>query len=127
MKPDILRGVLGLDSEPSLRAAKIHGYELAHWGQYRTLVDSDPGAVVDGYAYKVESAEGEYKLAYYETNAYALTSCKIHFTDGGDSSPVDGKTFKYAGDAVALKEGRFDRALWERQMGQRLPPRQQKG
>ncbi|KAH6839569.1 hypothetical protein B0I37DRAFT_237141 [Chaetomium sp. MPI-CAGE-AT-0009] len=125
-KPNILQGVLGLDSEPTLRPAKIHDYELANWGQYRTLVDGDPGAVVNGYACRVQSAEGEYKLAYYETNAYALASCKIHFTDGGDhSGPVDGKTFKYAGDAAALKEGRFDRVLWERQMGQPLPPRRQ--
>lgn len=30
-------------------------------------------------------------------------------------------TFKYAGDDKALKAGRFDRKLWELQMGTRLP------
>jgi hypothetical protein len=29
-----------------------------------------------------------------------------------------GRTFIYAGDAAALKEKRFDRKLWARQMGQ---------
>lgn len=27
----------------------------------------------------------------------------------------------YAGDAEALREGRFDRTLWELQMGKKLP------
>jgi hypothetical protein len=127
MKPHILQGVLGLDSEPTaLRTAKIYDYELTDWGQYRMLVDN-PGSVVNGCAYWVESAEDAYKLGYYEPNAYVLTTCKIHFNDGSDSHPVKGKTFKYAGDAAALKEGRFDRTLWERQMGQKWPLRRQKG
>jgi hypothetical protein len=74
----------------------------------------------------VQSVEEEYKLARYETNAYVLALCDIHFTDAphgkGKEEPVVGKTFKYAGDAEALKDGRFDRTLWELQMGRRLPP-----
>ena len=61
-----------------------------------------------------------------ETGAYTLKPCSIYFTDGPggreDDGPTAGKTFMYAGDAVALKEGRFDRLLWELQMGTRLPP-----
>jgi hypothetical protein len=121
-KPDVLKGVLSLTSEPLLLPAKIYGYELANWGQYRTLVDGNPGAEVVGCASLVQSAEHESRLAYYETNAYAVAACKIHFLDGG-LDPVEGRTFKYAGDAEALKAGRFDRTLWERQMGQRLPSR----
>ncbi|KAK3331386.1 hypothetical protein B0H66DRAFT_580219 [Apodospora peruviana] len=131
-KPDILQGVLGLDSEPVLRPAKIYGYELAKWGQYNALIDSKPGTVVTGHAYMVRSVEEEYKLAYYETNAYTLEPCAIYFTDGGggadgeqheDDNPTYGRTFQYAGDAQALKDGRFDWALWETQMGARLPPK----
>ncbi|KAK4235389.1 hypothetical protein C8A03DRAFT_17871 [Achaetomium macrosporum] len=84
----------------------------------------DPGAVVTGCACMVQSVEEEFKLAYYETNAYDLALCEIHFTnalsgkENGES--VVGRTFKYAGDAQTLKKGRFDRTLWEVQ--RRLPP-----
>ncbi|EAQ88726.1 predicted protein [Chaetomium globosum CBS 148.51] len=133
-KPHILQGVLGLDSAPTpLHPAQIHHHELTAWGNYRMLIDSsNPEAVVDGYAYHVQFAEEAHKLGYYEPNAYVLTDCTIHFTDpsqGSSSSPpvVEGKTFKYAGDAAALREGRFDRVLWERQMGRPWPLRRQQG
>jgi hypothetical protein len=126
MKPRILKDVLGLEAEPALRAARVSGYELTNWGQYKALVEGAPGTEVTGGAYLVESADHEYKLAYYETNAYMLAPCKIYFTDGPeaeeDKSSTPGKTFLYAGDAAALKAGRFDRVLWEMQMGRRLPP-----
>ncbi|KAH6627389.1 hypothetical protein F5144DRAFT_603663 [Chaetomium tenue] len=131
-KPHILQGVLGLDSPPTpLHPAQIHHHELTTWGDYRMLIDSsNPAAVVDGYTYHIQSAEEAYKLGYYEPNAYVLTDCTIHFTDqsqGGSSTRmVEGKTFKYAGDGAALKEGRIDRVLWERQMGQRWPLRRQR-
>ncbi|KAK4241863.1 hypothetical protein C8A03DRAFT_11953 [Achaetomium macrosporum] len=126
MKPDILKAVLGLDTEPVLRTAKVYGFELTNWGQYRALIDGTPGAVVSGCAYMVRSTEEAYKLAYYETDSYALTPCKIYFTDENnekENEAVHGKTFKYAGDGQALREGRFDRTLWEIRMGQRLPGR----
>lgn len=125
--PDILKGVLDLKTEPILRSAKIHSYELSTWDQYRTLVDSNPNSVVTGSAYMVESAEHEHKLAYYETNAYTVASCRVLFTDRGYKESVLGRTFKYAGDAQALKEGRFDRTLWEKRMGRRLPEKWQSG
>ncbi|KXX74292.1 hypothetical protein MMYC01_208557 [Madurella mycetomatis] len=34
MKPGILKGVLGLETKPVLRPAKVQGYELSYWGQY---------------------------------------------------------------------------------------------
>ncbi|KAK4106895.1 hypothetical protein N658DRAFT_512617 [Parathielavia hyrcaniae] len=101
----ILKGVLELDSDPVLRSAKVYGYEPTNWGQYKALVDSKPGTEVTGCAYMAQSIEEEYKLAYYETNA----------------------TFMYAGDAQALKERRFDRTLWEAQMGTRLPLKWHRG
>ncbi len=125
-KPDILKGVLGLQTEPVLRPAKVYGYELTNWGQYKALIDGKPGTALAGLAYMVESVEHEYRLATYETGAYTLKPCSVYFTDGPggreDDTPTEGKTFMYAGDAVALKEGRFDRLLWELQMGSRLPP-----
>jgi hypothetical protein len=121
MKPNILRGVLGLESDPTTRPATLYGYELANWGQYRTLLDSASDATVVGRAYLVQSVEAAHKLAYYETDAYTLAVCTIRFD--GEPGAVQARTFKYAGDARALREGRFDRALWERQMGQQLPQR----
>ncbi|KAM5342639.1 hypothetical protein ACJ41O_013605 [Fusarium nematophilum] len=121
-QPDMLRGVLGLNTDPELREAKIIGYSLSSWGQYKALVDGEPGEVVLGRAFQVQSAEQEYKLAYYETSAYELAPCLIEFTDEKEPLQVQGKTFMYAGDAKALKDGRFDAQLWELQMGMRLPP-----
>ncbi|KAL2015035.1 hypothetical protein VTK56DRAFT_6439 [Thermocarpiscus australiensis] len=131
MNPNILKHVLDLKIKPVLRPGKVYGYELAKWGDYHALIDSEPGRVVTGCAYLVQSVEEEYKLAYYETNAYSLEHCKIYFTDGPDGreddEPAFGRTFMYAGDAQALKHGRFDRALWELQMGTRLPPEWRRG
>jgi hypothetical protein len=122
MKPDILGGVLGLESDPTTRPATLYGYELASWGQYGTLLDSASDATV-GCAYLVQSPEAAHKLAYYETDAYTLAVCRIHCDGEPTGKLVQARTFKYAGDAPALREGRFDRALWERQMGQQLPQR----
>lgn len=120
-KPNILKQVLGLKDEPKLRPAKVFGYALSSWGQYPALIDGSSGTEVAGYAYQVQSVDHEYKLAYYETNAYKLRICKIHFSDDEEPGLATGNTFIYAGDAEALRAGRFDRILWEMQMGMRLP------
>ncbi|KAI1756375.1 hypothetical protein F4782DRAFT_550204 [Xylaria castorea] len=120
-KPEILKHILDLQEEPSLRPAKIIGYELSSWSQYRALVDGEPGAEVSGFAYEVQTIEHESKLARYETNAYKLHPCRIRFTDNKEPRELSGKTFMYAGEAAALQAGRFDRVLWELQMGTRLP------
>ncbi|KAI0115568.1 hypothetical protein GGR51DRAFT_503429 [Nemania sp. FL0031] len=120
-KPEILKHILDLQEEPLLRPAKIIGYTLSSWGQYRALVDGEPGEEVSGFAYEVQTTEHEFKLARYETNAYKLHPCHIEFTDKGEPAEISGITFMYAGDAVALRAGRFDRVLWEIQMGTRLP------
>ncbi|KAI0006947.1 hypothetical protein F4779DRAFT_620117 [Xylariaceae sp. FL0662B] len=120
-KPETLKHVLDIDQEPVLRPAKIVGYALSSWGQYPALIDGDTGTEVSGYAYEVQTPEHENKLAYYETNAYKLHPCQIDFSDEKEPRELYGKTFMYAGDAEALKNGRFDRRLWESQMGFRLP------
>ncbi|KAI1382675.1 uncharacterized protein F4822DRAFT_440951 [Hypoxylon trugodes] len=120
-QPATLKRVLDLDYELVMRPAKIIGYSLTKWGDYNALIDGETGEEVVGMAYEVQSPEHEFKLAYYETNAYKLAPCLIYFTDGRAPVQVSGKTFKYAGDAVALREQRFDRKLWELRMGSRLP------
>ncbi|KAI1202267.1 hypothetical protein F5X97DRAFT_287120 [Nemania serpens] len=120
-KPEILKHILDLDEEPVLRPAKIIGYELSSWGQYKALVDGEPGTEVSGFAYEVQTVDHEFKLARYETHAYRLHPCRIQFTDGRDPRELSGNTFMYAGDAAALRAGTFDRVLWEIQMGERLP------
>lgn len=128
MNTRALKKVLGLSkrSRPVLRSAKIIGYNLTNWGQYKALTDGEPEAVVTGDAYMVQSIDHELKLACYETNAYDLAPCEITFTDDLDEEedrrPVIGRTFKYAGDEQASESREFDLILWERQMGTRFPP-----
>lgn len=125
--PDVVKSVLDLKTEPELREAKVIGYSLSLWGQYKALIDGDTDQEVFGRGFWVQSPEDEFKLAYYETNAYELAPCTIYFMDGNEPAQVFGRTFMYAGDAEALKDARFDRKLWELQMGMRLPPRWRKG
>jgi gamma-glutamylcyclotransferase (GGCT)/AIG2-like uncharacterized protein YtfP len=121
--PSTLAHILSLSSQPTLHQATLTGYALSYWGQYRALVPSSPSSVVAGFAYKVQSREGEVALAKYETNAYEAVPCLIQLapTDGQTAIEVTGKTFVYAGDPRALERGTFDRKLWERQMGVSLP------
>ncbi|KAK6855675.1 hypothetical protein PG995_007826 [Apiospora arundinis] len=119
--PSMLASVLGVDEAPTLRPAKIIGYRLTNWGDYKALIDGKAGEEVLGMACEIATAEDEQKLAYYETNAYRLAPCLVDFTDGQEPVQVSANTFKYAGDEAALQAGRFDRKLWEMQMGTRLP------
>lgn len=96
---------------------------MSSWGQYKALIDGDTDQEVVGCGFEVQSPEQEFKLAYYETSAYELAPYLIYFTDGREPTRVSKRTFVYAGDAEALKDGRFDRKLRELQMGMRLPRR----
>lgn len=122
-RPEILSHVLDLEEQPILRPAKVSGYALANWGQYRALVGCGAGGEVAGYAYLVKSAADGLRLARYETDAYEAVPCEIQFTDGQEPAQERGMTFRYAGDDEALKAGRFDRKLWELRTGARLPGR----
>ena len=121
--PETLKRILDLHEEPKLLEAQIIGYELGKWGDYPALIDGQPGQVVPGYAYIVGSEADAQKLAYYETNAYKVAPCRIFIVDNDEPTEVSGKTFMYAGDANALLEQRFDRKLWELQMGLRFQSR----
>jgi hypothetical protein len=104
----------------SAGGAQLIGYALVKWGDYLALIDGKQGQVVSGYAYLVQCEEEAQKLAYYETNAYRVVDCWVFFTDDKEPSKAAGQTFKYAGDAKALLEQRFDRKLWTLQIGGKL-------
>lgn len=122
--PRTLSHVLETTIDPSsLRPASIIGYSCELWGSYKALVDGPTGAIVEGLAYEVQCEEEEARLAAYETNAYETVSCRIDFNvEGKGSTPQTtlGKTFRYAGDPEALRERRFDRKLWVRNMAPKL-------
>lgn len=119
--PRTLRRILNLPQDPILRAATVYGHSLALWGQYKALVDGETGETVHGFVYLVQSAEEEAKLERYETSAYGVRHCRMYLEDGEEPSTLRGYTFMYAGDAEALKEGRFDRKLWQMTSGVALP------
>ncbi|KJX98216.1 poly(A) polymerase pla1 like protein [Zymoseptoria brevis] len=120
--PGILSEVLGLDSVPVLRPARIVGYELKLWGQYPALVDGPAGAVVQGSLFEVVDEDAAARLANYETKAYRPRPCSIRLENEGDEEAVDGYTFKYGGDTRELSEGSFDLEVWLMRMG-RAPRR----
>ncbi|KKY33857.1 putative poly polymerase [Diaporthe ampelina] len=100
-----LSRILDLKEEPVLRPAKKTGYAPTNWGQYRALVDGEPGQEVTSHACVVQSTEDELKPARDETNAYEAVPCWIRFTDGRDPAQEHGMMFKYAGGDEALKAG----------------------
>lgn len=104
----------------SLRPASVIGYSCLLWGTYKALVDGPMGGVVEGVAYEVQCEEDEARLATYETNAYETAPCYIDLKGVGDGPTppemIRGKTFRYAGDPDALREKRFDRKLWIKNM-----------
>jgi Gamma-glutamyl cyclotransferase, AIG2-like len=117
-KPHVLSDVLGLypDESPKMRPAHIVGYELATWDGRPTLVSGRSGHVVEGMAYEIQSEEDEERLLCGETRAYKTSSCWMYLSDSSPHEGVYAKTFRYAGDEEALREGRFDRKLWWRTM-----------
>lgn len=118
--PSTLKWIPDLPKEPVFCKAQITGYALGKWGDYFALIEGEQDQVVSGYAYQVQSEAHAQKLAYYETSTYKVHDCQIRFTDDNQLSELDGKTFMYAGDKQALLEQRFDRKLWEIQMGGKL-------
>lgn len=91
------------------------GYTPEPWGQYQALVKGSEDAVVEGVAYEVQTEEDVRKLTRYETNAYELVPCTIYLhseLSPKESHQISGLTFVYAGDPRALKEQRWDKMLW---------------
>ena len=108
--------------QSALHAAYVIGYSIQMWGQYKALVIGSQGDIVEGVAYEVQSEEDEEKLANYETSAYEVAPCNIYLRakgEGIEPERICGNTFIYAGDAQALREGRWDRKLWLKNMQSR--------
>lgn len=86
--PALLAEILGLDEEPILRPAYVEGFECKLWGQYPALVSSgsgsgsaldsssgsgsNPGSVVEGAAYHVQSVKHAERLASTRRGVIAL-------------------------------------------------------
>ena len=122
--PQTLSRILDKPVSPSsLRPAYIEGYSIEMWGQYKALVTGPQGNIIEGMVYEVQSEEDEEKLTLYETSAYEVASCIIHLPaekreeqEQKEPAEVRGKTFRYAGDAQALREGRWDPELFLKNM-----------
>jgi hypothetical protein len=114
--PSQLMAILDLAETPELRPAHIFGYAMGRWSCYRTLLPGTKEDMISGYAYLVTSAEHAARLARYETGAYKVDSCRIFFADNAPPPQVEGKTFVYAGDPDALREGRPDQKLRDSQI-----------
>lgn len=114
----MLKDVLGLRKEPSLRPAKIVNYHRKLWGQYPAMLDGPGGAEVAGAVYHVQSPGQGKRLAEYETNSYVAKPCKIQYTDGGQPVQEYGHVFMFVGNPQDLEDGEFDLAVWRRRMDQ---------
>ena len=102
-----------------LLPAHIVGYSCEMWGRYKALVDGPSGNIVSGLAYEVQTKDDADKLAHYKTNAYKVVPCRILLDSTDlpeDRNAVFGATFLYAGDPQALRDKRWDRKLWVRDM-----------
>ena len=118
--PARLSHVLDRQVPPAeLLPAHIIGYSCEMWGQYQALVDGPQGGLVRGLAFEVKTEIDANKLAFYETNTYKVVPCSIYLdpsTAGQDTDTIYGVTFLYAGDPQTLREKRWDRGLWLRDM-----------
>ncbi|TQN66782.1 hypothetical protein CSHISOI_08663 [Colletotrichum shisoi] len=100
--PAVLKSRLGV--EPVCRPAKTRGGVLATWGgKYRALVDAPAygTGVVGGHAFLVADKDQEDSLRFYETDNYGAVRCVI---DMGEGEEVGGLTFRFIGEADALRE-----------------------
>lgn len=93
MDPETVQKCIPLPSTPRLLPASTRGGILRSWGRkYKALVDGPPEAQVDGFAYRVETAEHEEYLRFRETEAYEVVRCRITL-EGGEEVP--GLTFRF--------------------------------
>ncbi|KAI4109835.1 MAG: hypothetical protein LQ339_001619 [Xanthoria mediterranea] len=93
MDPQTVQKCISLPSTPRLVPASTRGGILRSWGRkYKALVDGPLDAQVDGFAYRVETAEHEEYLRFRETKAYEVVRCRITL-EGGEEVP--GLTFRF--------------------------------
>ena len=93
MDPETVQKCISLPTTPKLVPASTKGGILRSWGRkYKALVDGPADARVDGFAYKVETAEHEEYLRFRETEAYEVVRCRINL-EGVEE--VQGLTFRF--------------------------------
>ncbi|KAJ4256815.1 hypothetical protein NW762_008911 [Fusarium torreyae] len=117
MDPIMLADVLGLESQPKLRPAKIEGYSRKLWGQYPAMQDGPLGAQVSGSVYCVRSVAHAKRLAEYETDSYEAKPCLIQYTDGKEPVEDFGHVFMFVGNPRDIQDGEFDLEKWLKRMG----------
>ncbi|KAL4967474.1 gamma-glutamylcyclotransferase family protein [Aspergillus stella-maris] len=117
--PSILRDVLGLETTPIHRPARVRGYTCKMWGMYPAIIRAQgteaeecDGVMVDGYVWHVEKVGHAEILAEYETGAYRVEGCEIEYMDGKEPGSEKEYTFVYAGNPRDLSEKRFDLERW---------------
>lgn len=92
--PQTLQQTLKLSDRPRVYQAKITGYRIKLWQSYPALIDQ-PGAVVPGVAYEVQSAEHAALLEEHEPKDFNIRLCRVEFENGEEAV---GKVFKWVGD-----------------------------
>lgn len=112
MDPRTLAKVLQTNGRLFIQPAKLDGYNCLLWGRYPALLEGQPGSIVHGVVYEVQSPEEEHRLQEYETDHYLRTDCWIELADSSGRK-VLGKTFKWAEDSKLLKEGTFVLKDWQ--------------
>ncbi|CAI7671489.1 unnamed protein product [Penicillium bialowiezense] len=114
MDPDILSKALGSSKPlPTMRPARIIGYEIKLWGTYPALI-VNPLHPVDGMVCGLLTPTQLDRLAAYETDKYYLRACLINVlnNDGSTEKTIEGVTFVWNGREDELREGTFDLKQW---------------
>lgn len=116
MDPDTLSKALGSSKPPpTLRPARIIGYEIKLWGPYPALLQQ-PLHPVDGMVCGPLSPTQLEQLAAYETDKYHLQGCLINLlnNDGSTQKTIEGVSFMWNGREDELREGTFDLKQWRK-------------
>ncbi|KAJ9604816.1 hypothetical protein H2200_010931 [Cladophialophora chaetospira] len=96
--PGVLKHHLDVEDEPELIPAHVTGGGLWTWGaKYRAIVDAEPDARVDGWAFLVQSEEQEDALRFYEKEKYEVVRCRIFMDRDGGEDEVNGLISRFNG------------------------------
>jgi gamma-glutamylcyclotransferase (GGCT)/AIG2-like uncharacterized protein YtfP len=108
MGPEVLQGVLSLDTVPIFEKASINGFAIKMWGIYPALIPHDDDSEVSGTTWLVNDFAQFARLEEYETKAYSWTTCVINKADGDSLEGC--RTFVWGGDPSSrdLNDGSFD-------------------
>ena len=108
--PHVLKEVLDLSEQPTLRDAIIHGYTIKMWGPYPALVKADASeTTVRGKAWILDEEDHLKRLEQYETENYRLVKIDIDIvTEDAPTRTISGYTFIWNSYPEELQDGSFD-------------------